>query len=283
MKTEKSDWDLVIEPQSKWFDLKLRSITKYRDLLFLFVHRDLVTFYKQTILGPLWFFIQPILTTFIFTIIFGRVAKISTDGLPHILFYLSGITLWNYFAETLKMTSDVFKKNESIFGKVYFPRAIVPLSVVISNLVRLGIQLLLFLGVYIYFISQGTAISLQIEVLFFPILILLMAILSLGFGFFISALTAKYRDLNFLIQFGIQLLMYATPIVYPASIVDGEYRIMLWLNPMTSIVEAFRFMFFGSGMFSYHWLIYSGAFALILFTLGLSVFNKTEKNFMDTV
>jgi len=280
---EKEDWSLIIRPDNSWFNLKLREIWRYRDLIAMFVRRDIVTIYKQTILGPLWFFIQPILTTIVFVVIFGRVAKISTDGIPHVLFYLSGITIWNYFAETFRLTSDVFKKNEQIFGKVYFPRSVVPLSIVISNLIKFGIQLLLFLSVLIYFLFEATNINLQIELLFLPFLIMFMGILGLGFGMLISSMTSKYRDLTFLIQFGIQLLMYATPIVYPASIVVGQYKILLWLNPMTSIVEAFRFMFLGQGIWSWEWLFYSMVFSVGLFLISLAVFNKTEKNFVDTV
>jgi len=283
MSNDDKNWSLVIKPGNSWFNLKLRQIWNYRDLIMMFVKRDVVTIYKQTILGPLWFIIQPILTTLVFVIIFGRVAKISTDGIPHVLFYLSGITIWNYFAETLRLTSDVFKKNEQIFSKVYFPRSVIPLSIVISNLIKFGIQLLLFVTVLSYFLINNSNIHIQTELLLLPVLVLLMGILGLGFGLLVSSLTSKYRDLTFLVQFGIQLLMYATPIVYPASIVDGQFKFILWLNPMTSIVEAFKYMFLGSGIWSWSWLIYSFFFSLGLMLVSLAVFNRIEKNFVDTV
>lgn len=276
-------WDLIIEPQNKWFDLKIKDILRYKDLMMLLVRRDIVTVYKQTILGPLWFIIQPVLTTIVFTIIFGNVAQISTDGLPGVLFYLAGVTVWSYFADCLKMTSDVFTKNQSLFGKVYFPRAVVPLSIIISNLIKFGIQLFLFFGFFLFFYLKGAEISLTKEVLFFPALLAIMAFMSLGLGMIISSMTSKYRDLTFLIQFGIQLFMYATPVVYPASIVTGRFKNLLWLNPMTSILEAFKHMFLGQGQFDWFWLGYSAVFTVIIFLLGLTVFNRTEKNFMDTV
>jgi lipopolysaccharide transport system permease protein len=276
-------WDLIIEPQNKWFDLKIKDILRYKDLMMLLVRRDIVTVYKQTILGPLWFIIQPVLTTIVFTVIFGNVAQISTDGLPGILFYLAGVTIWTYFADCLKMTSDVFTKNQNLFGKVYFPRAVVPLSIIISNLIKFGIQLFLFFGFFLFFYLKGAEISLTKEVLFFPALLAIMAFMSLGLGMIISSMTSKYRDLTFLIQFGIQLFMYATPVVYPASIVTGRFKTLLWLNPMTSILEAFKHMFLGQGQFDWFWLGYSAVFTVIIFLLGLTVFNRTEKNFMDTV
>ncbi len=276
-------WDLIIEPKSAWFNLKIQDIARFKDLMMLLVRRDIVTVYKQTILGPLWFFIQPLLTTLVFTVIFGNVAKISTDGIPPMLFYLSGVTVWNYFAECLKMTSDVFRKNQNIFGKVYFPRAIVPLSVTISNLIKFGIQMILFSGFWIYFFANGASIQLQFEIILFPFIVLLMAFLSLGIGMAISSLTYKYRDLTLLVSFGVQLFMYATPVVYPASIVKGKWEMWLWLNPMTSLVEAFKYMFLGHGQLNWFWLGYATVFAIIIFLFGLAIFNKTEKNFMDTV
>jgi len=277
------DWNLIIEPQTKLFDLKFREIVRYKDLMILFVRRDIVTVYKQTILGPLWFFIQPILTTLVFTVIFGNVAEIPTDGLPPYLFYLAGVIVWNYFADCLKMTSDVFTKNQNIFGKVYFPRVVVPLSITISNLIKFGIQLLLFFGFCIYFYFQGTDIELNIEVVYFPLLVILMALLSLGFGMVISSMTSKYRDLTFLVSFGVQLFMYATPVVYPASMVQRKWEFWLWLNPMTSMVEAFKYMFLGKGQFDWFWLGYTAIVTIIVFFVGLAIFNRTEKNFMDTV
>ena len=216
---EEKHWDLIIQPKTKWYDLRLREILRYKDLLLLFVRRDFVALYKQTILGPIWFFIQPIITTITFTIIFGNLAQISTDAVPPILFYLAGITLWNYFSETLTKTSETFTANANIFGKVYFPRMIVPLSVVVSNLLKLGVQLLLFLGVWLYFVVKSDQVQPTWAISLLPLLILLMGFLGLGFGIIISSLTTKYRDLKFLVVFGVQLLMYATPIVYPLSIV----------------------------------------------------------------
>lgn len=273
----------VISPQRGFFSFPLKEVLEYKDLLFLFVRRDFVAFYKQTILGPLWFFIQPVLTTIIFTIIFGRVAQISTDGLPDVLFYLAGVTAWNYFSGCWNETSDIFRKNKDIFGKVYFPRVIMPLSIIITNLFRFGIQFLLFLGVFFYFYFSGHEIQPNWAVVFLPVLILMMAMFSLALGMLISALTVKYRDLVFLIQFGIQLFMYATPVVYPLSIVSPERQWILVLNPMTSIIETFRFAFLGSGTFHYVHLLYSFASILIIFVLGLLVFNRTEKSFMDIV
>lgn len=274
----------VIEPKSKRFDLRFGEIRQYRDLLFLFVRRDLVAQYKQTILGPLWYVIQPVLTTLTFTLIFGNIAGLSTDGLPKILFYLAGVTSWRYFADCLTKTSETFTKNAQIFGKVYFPRAIMPISVTITNLVMYGIQLLLFLGIYAYFvIFTGFSFEIQPEILLFPILILIMMILGLGFGFILSALTTKYRDFKFLISFSVQLLMYATPVIYPLSSIPTAYKQFIILNPMTSIIETFRFIFLGTGNLDYGQLLYSGLFALVFFVIGLAIFNRTEKNFLDTV
>lgn len=283
IKTDIENWDLVIRPKTKWYELRLGDIFRYKDLLFLFVRRDFVSLYKQTILGPLWFFLQPIITTITFTIIFGNVAQISTDGLPPVLFYLTGITLWNYFSDTLTKTADTFTANANIFGKVYFPRMIVPLSVVVSNLIKLGIQVSLFLGVWIYFLVQTDSLHPNITMLLVPFLIILMGFLGLSLGIIISSLTTKYRDLKFLITFGVQLLMYATPIVYPLSIVSPKYKWIVLSNPVTSIVETFKYAFLGFGEFSWLNLGYSLIFTLILFLLGLIVFHRVEKSFMDTV
>lgn len=277
-------WDVIIEPKSSIFDLKIREIKQYRDLLFLFVRRDLVAQYKQTILGPLWYFIQPVLTTITFTIIFGNVAGISTDGLPQVLFYMTGITFWRYFSDSLTKTSDTFVKNANIFGKVYFPRAIVPISVTITNLATFGVQLLLFLSFYFYFyFFEGFTGGMNGYLLLFPVLVLIMMMLGLGVGFILSALTTKYRDLKFLIAFGVQLLMYATPIIYPISTIPEKYHFIIKANPMTSVIEASRNIFLGAGNLSSSGLLYSAVFSIIIFLLGLVIFNKTEKNFMDTV
>lgn len=283
MHTESEHWDLVIQPKSKWYDLQLREILRYKDLLFLFVRRDFVSLYKQTILGPLWFFIQPIITSITFTVIFGNLAKISTDGLPQILFYMCGVTLWTYFSDTLTKTSDTFTSNAHIFGKVYFPRMIVPLSVVVSNLIKLGVQFILFILVWLYYLMSGDSLHPNSALLLVPFLIVLMGFLGLSFGIIISSLTTKYRDLKFLVVFGVQLLMYASPIVYPLSIVPDKYRWIILANPVTSIIETFKYAFLGVGEFNWMHLAYSFVFTLVLFILGLIIFHRVEKSFMDTV
>lgn len=276
-------WDLVIEGRSSLFDLKLPEIWSYRDLLLMFVKRDFVSFYKQTILGPLWFFIQPLFTTIIFTFVFGTLAALSTDGLPQPLFYLAGITAWNYFADCITKTSTVFKDNANIFGKVYFPRLIMPLSIVASNLVRFGVQMLLFVGVMIYFAAAGGDFHITAAILLFPILVLMMAFLGLGIGLIITAMTTKYRDLSFLVSFGVQLLMYMTTVIYPLSAAPDRYKRLIELNPMTGIIEAFRYAFLGTGTFSGSSLGYSALVTLVILILGVVIFNKTEKDFVDTV
>ncbi|WP_113661844.1 ABC transporter permease [Pedobacter nanyangensis] len=274
-----------IEPRNSLFDLKLKDTWAYRDLLWLLVRRDFVSFYKQTILGPLWFFIQPIFTTIIFTFVFGQMAKISTDGLPQPLFYMAGITAWNYFADCLTKTSTVFKDNANIFGKVYFPRLIMPLSIVVSNLVRFGVQFLLFLMVmaYYYFIAKAD-FGITWAILLFPLVVVLMALLGLGLGMLISAMTTKYRDLAFLVTFGVQLLMYATTVIYPLSTIAKKP--LGWIvayNPMTPLIETFRYGFLGNGTFSWEALGYTTAVTLGILMLGIVIFNKVEKNFVDTV
>ena len=280
------EWDLVIEPQTSLFELNLKDVWRYRDLLWLLVKRDFVSFYKQTILGPLWFFIQPLFTTIIFTFIFGNLAGLSTDGLPQPLFYMAGITAWNYFADCLTKTSTVFRDNANIFGKVYFPRLIMPLSIVVSNLVRFGVQMLLFFVMISYYLFQnemGTLFHPNLYILLFPVLVLLMALLGLGLGLIITALTTKYRDLAFLITFGVQLMMYATTVIYPLSAAPAKYKWLIELNPMTGIIEAFRFGFLGQGEFTMNTFGYSVIFTLISLVLGVLIFNKTEKTFVDTV
>jgi lipopolysaccharide transport system permease protein len=277
------EWDLIIEPQSSLLDLNLKDVWRYRDLLWLLVKRDFVSFYKQTILGPLWFFIQPLFTTIIFTFIFGNLAGLSTDGLPQPLFYMAGITAWNYFADCLTKTSTVFRDNANIFGKVYFPRLIMPLSIVVSNLVRFGVQMLLFFLMIGYYYFTGAAFSPNAYILLFPILVLQMALLGLGLGLVITALTTKYRDLAFLITFGVQLMMYATTVIYPLSAAPAKYKWLIELNPMTGIIEAFRFGFLGQGELTLSSFGYSVAFTLVALVLGVIIFNKTEKTFVDTV
>lgn len=282
-KNNSEDWDLVIKGHTSLFDLKFNDLWHYRDLLFMFVRRDFVSFYKQTVLGPLWFFIQPIFTTIVFTFVFGNLAGISTDGLPQYLFYLSGITAWNYFSDCLTKTSTVFRDNASIFGKVYFPRLIMPLSIVVSNLVRFGVQLLLLLCMMAYFGIKGENFHVTYGIFFFPILVILMALLGLGTGLIITAMTTKYRDLTFLVSFGVQLLMYGTTVIYPLSAAPPAYKRIIELNPMTGIIEAFRFSFLGKGQFSLWSLGYSAIFTLVVLMLGIVIFNKTEKNFVDTI
>jgi len=277
------EWDLIIKPQSSLFDLNLKDVWRYRDLLFMFVKRDFVSVYKQTILGPIWFFIQPLLTTITYMVIFGSIAKISTGGVPMMLFYLCGITLWNYFSECFNKTATVFKDNAAIFGKVYFPRLVMPLSIVVSNLVRFGIQFLLFLGLWVWYLLKGANVHPNFYILLTPYLILLMAVLALGGGMIVSSLTTKYRDLVFLLSFGIQLFMYATPVIYPMSALPHKYAWLIKANPLSSIIETLRYAFTGSGEFSWRYLLYSSFFAFILLATGTVVFNKVEKSFMDTV
>lgn len=281
---KEQEWTSIIEPKRRIFSLNLKEVWKSRDLLLLFVKRDFVAIYKQTILGPLWFLIEPALTTIIFTIVFGMIAGIETNSIPQPLFYLSGLVLWNYFAECLKKTSDTFIENQHIFGKVYFPRLVTPLSIVISSLLKFSIQFVLFTVVYFYFWFQDSRdFNANSYALLLPVLILLTGIMSLSLGMLISSMTTKYRDLRFLIQFGIQLWMYASPIIYPLSGVGGKMKTVLMLNPMTGIIESFKFGVFGQGIFSWILLGYSAAFSLILFFIATIVFNKTEQNFMDTV
>jgi lipopolysaccharide transport system permease protein len=281
--TPNQDWDLVIKGHTSLFDLNFADLWRYRDLMFLFVKRDFVSFYKQTILGPLWFFIQPIFTTIVFTFVFGNLAGISTDGLPQQLFYLTGITSWNYFSDCLTKTSTVFRDNASIFGKVYFPRLIMPISIVVSNLVRFGVQLLLLLVMMGYFGLQRANFEVTYGIFFFPILVLMMALLGLGLGLIITAVTTKYKDLTFLITFGVQLLMYGTTVIYPLSAAPEKYKKIIELNPMTGIIEAFRFGFLGKGEFTLWSIGYSAIITLTVLFFGILIYNKTEKNFVDTI
>lgn len=278
------EWDLTIEPHTSIFHLSLRDIWRYRDLLFLLVKRDFVSFYKQTILGPLWFFLQPLFTTLIYVIIFSRLARISTDDLPAPLFYIVGIVAWNYFAECLTKTSTVFRDNANMFGKVYFPRLIMPLSIVLSNLVKFGVQIILLLLVFLYYIIfRDYHPETNAYILFFPVAILMMALLGLSAGLIISAMTTKYRDLSFLVTFGVQLMMYATPVIYPLSAVPERYKWIIAINPMTGIFEAMRYGLLGRGTFDVTILSYSAIITIVLLIAGVLVFNKVEKNFVDTV
>lgn len=278
-------YTLVIRPKTNLFDFKLEEVWHYRDLLFLFVRRDFVAVYKQTIFGPLWFFIQPILTTIMFMVVFGGIAKLSTDGLPQAVFYLAGIVCWNYFADALRLTSDTFVGNAGIFGKVYFPRIITPLSIIISKLLSFGVQFILFLVVLGYYFWFTDAPIIPNSALFLvPVLIAMTAGLAFGFGLIITALTTKYRDFKFLLGFAIQLAMYATPVIYPMSEIDNpKLKTLIQANPMTSIIETLRFGFTGAGELNWLGLGYSFVFMVILVLLGTLIFNKVEKTFMDTV
>jgi lipopolysaccharide transport system permease protein len=279
-------WDIEITPRKSLLDLRLMDTWHYRDLLLLLVRRDFVSFYKQTILGPVWFFIQPAITILIYTVVFGNLAGIPVDGLPKPLFYLAGIIIWNYFAECLTKTSTVFKDNSAMLGKVYFPRLIMPLSIVLSNLIRFAVQFLLFIALMIFYWCKGQAFAPNFALLLFPLLIIIIAALGLGLGMIISAVTTKYRDLAFVVTFGVPLLMYTTTVIYPLSAVLTKYPAYSWLikfNPVTAIVETFRYGFLGKGSFSWELLGYSGAVTGIMLVLGIIIFNRVEKTFVDTV
>jgi len=278
------DWTMTIEPQRRLLDLRLGELWHYRDLVLLFVRRDFVAVYKQTVLGPLWYLIQPLLTTLTFTFIFGRIASLPTDGLPHFLFYMSGTVVWSYFAACLTKTSETFVQNANLFGKVYFPRMAVPVSILISNLITFLIQFALLIAFILYFVLRGTSIQPNwLWIALTPVLILMMAGLGLGFGVIISSLTTKYRDLRFLITFGVQLLMYATPVIYPVSAIPERFQWIILANPMTPILEAFRYAFLGAGTVDTGHLLYSFIFMLVVVFLGSVIFNRVEQTFMDTV
>ena len=275
---------LIIKPHEKLWHVDLAEIWRYRDLVQLFVKRNIIVQYKQTVLGPLWYLIQPILTVFMNMVVFGGIAKMSTDGMPQALFYMAGNVCWFYFADCLKQTSDTFRSNQKMFGKVYFPRLVMPVSVVISNLLRFIVQLGLLAAIYVYFLLHGSSIHLTWALLLFPMIVVMLAGLGLGFGILISSMTTKYRDLSVLFTFIVQLWMYGTPIVYPLSMVqDGALRTMILLNPMTSIIEAFKYAILGQGFFSWYALGYSFVFMTVLLVFGVVVFNKVQRNFMDTV
>ena len=283
MKKQDESWDTIIEPSSSLISVNFLEIIKYRDLLFLFVKRDFISFYKQTILGPLWFLIQPLITTITFTIIFSSMAKISTDGLPSILFYLVGVTLWNFFSESLTKISTSLRDNSGIFGKVYFPRLITPLSIVASTFLKMSIQIFLMLIFLLYYFIFKDFVGINYFILIYPIIIILLAMQALGMGMIVTALTNKYRDLSFLLTFGIQLFMYATPIIYPISTVPEKYKTLIKLNPLTEIIEIARLGILGKGFYNPYWLIYSIFSSLFILFLGLLIFNKVQKNFIDTV
>lgn len=276
-------WDLVIEPQGRWFDLRLGELWHYRELIGLFVWRDFVSLYKQTILGPLWYLIQPLITTFTYTFIFGSLARLSTDGLPQILFYMAGTITWSYFSACLTKTSTTFMANAGIFGKVYFPRLVMPVSVLLSNLIMFAIQLGLFLLFLVYFVLTGAPVHPNAWIMITPLLVLIMAGLGLGFGIIVSALTTRYRDLQFLVTFGAQLLMYATPVIYPVSTIPENIRWLMLLNPLSPVIEGFRLAFLGVGSVGMGELAYSFGFMIVVVVIGVALFNRVERTFMDTV
>ncbi|MFD2909794.1 ABC transporter permease [Flavobacterium ardleyense] len=279
---EHQEWDAVIEAKHSLFAINFKELWHYRDLLVLFVRRDFVTVYKQTILGPLWFFIQPILTTITFTIIFGNVAQLSTDGAPKVVFYMAGITLWNYFSTCLTSVSGVFNANAGIFGKVYFPRLIMPLTIVISNLMKFGVQFLLFICFVLYFVFQNQ-IQPNVWILALPLVIVFMALIAMGIGLILSTMTTKYKDLNQLISFGMQLFMYATPVIYPSSAIPTDYQWLVNMNPLVGLFDYMRYAFLGVGSFAFSDFIYPAVFSIIVLFFGILVFNKVQKTFMDTV
>lgn len=285
--SEEKEWLFIISSKSNLFDFKFKEIWMCRDLLMQFVVRDIVTLYKQTILGPIWHVLQPLLTSVIFTVVFNGIADIKTGNINSFLFNLAGITIWNYFAECLKATSDTFKKNENIFGKVYFPRVITPLSITISNLVKFSIQLLIFICFYIYFYFNNAAGVFSAEIISLPLVIITMGLLGLGLGMIISSMVTKYRDLIFLIQFGIQLMMYISAVMYPIAIATERLPSYIsWIvnyNPLARVVESFRYMVFSEGTFSFTNIITTFIMAIIIFFIGLVIFNKTERNFIDTI
>jgi lipopolysaccharide transport system permease protein len=282
-KSGEGEWDLVIKPKRSLFDLRLKEVWKYRDLLILFVRRDFVSFYKQTILGPIWFFIQPLFTVIIYTFLFSKLANLSTDGIPPALFYLAGITAWTYFSDCLLKTSNVLRDNAGIFGKVYFPRLITPLSIIISNLVKFGIQLILLFCLMVYYAFVGEGYAITNYIILYPFFIFLMAALGLGIGMIVAGIANKYRDIAMLLSFGIQLLMYATPIVYPLSIVTGNIRLLLLANPMTTVVEGIRLSLLGQGAFYPMALLYTVVMTAVILISGVVIFNRVEKDFVDTV
>ena len=289
---QREKWLFEISPKNNLFDLNLKEVWQYKDLLLLFVKRDVVTLYKQTILGPLWYLIQPLFTSVIFTLVFNNIAGISTGSIPPFLFNLAGVTTWNYFKECLTATSDTFKKNEAIFGKVYFPRVIMPMSIVISNLLKFGIQMFIFICFYLYYYLTGYQVSPNKYLIFFPLLILAMGMIGLGLGMIISSMVTKYRDLTFLVSFGVQLLMYLSAVMYPLNLMreklidiekGTDYSWIVDFNPIAHLIEFGRFILLNDGSFSINGIIYTSIFTIIVFFLGLLIFNKTEKTFIDTI
>ena len=280
---QNENWTTIIKPKTGWFDINLKELIQYKDLIVMFVKRDFKTMYKQTILGPLWIIINPLMTTLMFTVVFGNIANISTDGMPQIVFYMLGTTVWTYFSSCLTKTSSTFTGNAAIFGKVYFPRLVTPISTVISGLINFGVQFLMFLGFMAYFMIKGSPIEPNLWILITPLLLVQLAALALGFGIIISSMTTKYRDLTVLVTFGVQLWMYATPVVYPASQIGGKLKTLMMLNPVSPIVESFRYAFLGSGSIPWNYLGISVVTTLVVLFAGVVLFSRVEKTFMDTV
>lgn len=284
---QKDEWLYTISSKSKFIDLKFKEIWRYRDLLLLFVKRDIVTVYKQTILGPLWYLIQPLFTSVIFTLVFNNLGNINTGGIPPFLFNLAGITAWNYFRECLTKTSSTFTTNKGIFGKVYFPRVIMPLSITISNLLKFGIQLVIFLAFFGFYYAKGIDISFNENLFLFPVYVIMMGLIGLGLGMIISSMTTKYRDLTVLVGFAVQLLMYVSAVPYSLSEAKAKFpeKVALFVeyNPLTQIIEGFRFMLLNTGSFSWYGFFYTLSVSIVLFLIGLVIFNRTEKSFIDTV
>lgn len=283
LKSTNEEWTLILRPQRSWLDLRLGELWQYRDLILLFVWRDFVAYYKQTILGPLWYLIQPILTTVVFTVIFGNIAQLSTDGLPPFMFYLAGNTVWGYFAACVQNTANTFTGNASIFGKVYFPRLTIPISVVLSNMISFFIRFAVFLVFFGYYLIIGADIQPNWWILSLPLLVILMAGIGLGVGIIVSSLTTKYRDLQQLVGFGVQLVMYATPVIYPISSIQKNWQWLLLINPMTPVIELFRYSFLGVSSLDPAYILYSLAFTMVILIVGMLVFNHVESTFMDTV
>lgn len=284
--SKEEEWDVEINPKNNVFDLKLKDLRQYRDLLLLLVRRDFVSFYKQTILGPVWFFVQPAITILFYTLVFGNLAGIPVDGLPKPLFYLAGTIIWNYFSDCLTKTSTVFRDSAAILGKVYFPRLIMPLSIVLSNLIRFGVQFLLFVVLYFIYLFKGSTLLPNAVLLLLPLLILMIAALGLGMGMIISAVTTKYRDLSFVVSFGVPLLMYTTTVIFPLSVAEARYPAYSWLvkfNPITAVIETFRYGLLGKGSFSWELIGYSLITTVLILLTGTVIFNQVEKTFVDTV
>jgi lipopolysaccharide transport system permease protein len=281
--SEPENWDIIVKPKSRFFQTNLSEVIRYRDLVGLFVKRDFVSVYRQTILGPLWYLIQPLLTTVTFSIIFGNIANIPTAGLPAPLFYISGLTIWNFFSACIVKSSTIFVSNAGVFGKVYFPRLTVPIANTISNFISFGIQLLIMMLLWLYYQRSGNYSLQATHLLVLPLLLMMTALMGASFGILVSALTTKYRDFSFLLSFAVQLLMYLSPVIYSKDFVTGKFKVLMTINPVSDYIEYFRFMFTGSGTVNYSMLAIKSAFAILLCFFSIVIFNRTERSFMDTV